>query len=164
MPHGFDFKLVGRKYETMSLTVEQLLRTSLTLEKALGALNSLGTVGLDEDQIVSFDLYRNAAIKSFELSLETTGKLLRKALKQFSASPRSVDSLVFNDLFRHAGKHGLLDEAGVSRWIGYRANRNETAHDYGVAFANETLALLPDYLKDLRDLASKIQGVFDAAA
>ena len=148
----------------MSLTVEQLLRTTLTLEKALAALNALGSVGLDEDQIVSFDLYRNAAIKSFELSLETTGKLLRKALKQFSASPRSVDALVFNDLFRHASKHGLLDETGVSRWIGYRANRNETAHDYGVAFANETLALLPSYLKDVRDLASKIQGVFDAAA
>jgi nucleotidyltransferase substrate binding protein (TIGR01987 family) len=147
----------------MSLTVEHLLKTTLTLERALSSLQAMGSGDLSEDQSISYDLYRSAAIKSFELSLEATGKLLRKALKQFNASPRSVDSLVFNDLFRHAGKHGMLDEASVVRWIGYRANRNETAHDYGVAFANETLALLPSYLKDVRDLAAKIQGVFDVA-
>lgn len=52
----------------------------------------------------------------------------------------------------------------VERWLTYRANRNNTAHDYGEAFANETLALLPDYLTDVRVLASRIQAVFDAQA
>ncbi len=109
-----------------------------------------------------YDLYRNAAIKSFELSLETTGKLLRKALKLYGGSPREVDKLVFNDVLRHAGKHGLLDIAGVERWINYRANRNTTAHDYGEGFANETLKILPDFLKDVRDLALATQELFDA--
>jgi hypothetical protein len=111
-----------------------------------------------------FDLYRNAAIKSFELSLETTGKLLRKALKAYGATPRTVDGWIFNDVLRHAGKHGLLDAGAVERWLGYRANRNNTAHDYGEGFANETLRLLPQYLLDVRDLAPKIQAVFDAAS
>lgn len=142
----------------MALNLEHLLRTAATLEQALLAL-----ARTPADDGILFDLYRNAAIKSFELSLETAGKLLRKALKAFAASPRNVDALVFNDLLRHAGKHGLLDQAGVERWLAYRANRNNTAHDYGEGFANETLALLPAYLADLRVLAGKLQETFDAA-
>jgi nucleotidyltransferase substrate binding protein (TIGR01987 family) len=143
----------------MTLNVQHLKRTALTLEQALTAIEGLKTP--DE---VMFDLYRNAAIKSFELSLETAGKLLRKALKAYGASPRAVDALVFNDVLRQAGKHGLMDSDTVQRWLGYRANRNNTAHDYGEGFANETLKLLPQYLVDVRDLAPKIQAVFDAAS
>ncbi|WP_127021249.1 nucleotidyltransferase substrate binding protein [Rheinheimera mangrovi] len=140
----------------MSLNVEHLRRTADTLEQAI-----LRLAEVDSGDVL-YDLYRNAAIKSFELSLETTGKLLRKALKLYGGSPREVDKLVFNDVLRHAGKHGLLDIAGVERWINYRANRNTTAHDYGEGFANETLKILPDFLKDVRDLALATQELFDA--
>jgi nucleotidyltransferase substrate binding protein (TIGR01987 family) len=143
----------------MSLNVEHLLRTAATLEQALLAIERTPT-----EDAVMFDLFRNAAIKSFELSLETAGKLLRKALKAYGGSPRSVDALVFNDVLRHAGKHGLLDQQGVERWLAYRANRNTTAHDYGEGFANVTLKLLPAYLGDVRTLAAPLQQVFDAAA
>jgi len=143
----------------MALNVEHLLRTASTLEQALLAIAAHPSA----DDVL-FDLYRNAAIKSFELSLETAGKLLRKALKAYGGSPREVDKLVFNDVLRHAGKHGLLDTAAVGRWLAYRANRNNTAHDYGAGFANETLQLLPQYLQDVRQLAPSIQAVFDAAA
>jgi nucleotidyltransferase substrate binding protein (TIGR01987 family) len=143
----------------MSLNVEHLLRTAATLEQALLAIERTPT-----DDAVMFDLFRNAAIKSFELSLETAGKLLRKALKAYGGSPRGIDALVFNDVLRHAGKHGLLDQSGVERWLAYRANRNTTAHDYGEGFANVTLKLLPAYLQDVRALATPLQGVFDAAA
>ena len=140
----------------MFLTAEYLQRHADTLEQAILRLAEIDSTD------VLYDLYRNAAIKSFELSLETTGKLLRKALKLYGGSPREVDKLVFNDVLRHAGKHGLLDITGVERWIHYRANRNTTAHDYGEGFANETLKILPDFLKDVRDLALAIQELFDA--
>ncbi len=143
----------------MALNVEHLSRTTETLEQALLALERT----LPAESVLK-DLFRNAAIKSFELSLETAGKLLRKALKAYSGNPRNIDALVFNDLLRHAGKHGLLDQAGVERWLGYRANRNNTAHDYGADFANETLQLLPSYLQDARLLGVALQKVFDAAA
>lgn len=143
----------------MGLNVDHLLRTAATLEQAILALGRT-----PDSDAVMYDLYRNAAIKSFELSLETAGKLLRKALKAFGGSPRSVDGLVFNDVLRQAGKHGLLDQVEVERWLRYRANRNSTAHDYGVGFANETLTLLPGYLGDVRALAAALQKVFDAAA
>jgi hypothetical protein len=143
----------------MALNVDHLLRTAATLEQALLELNKVA-----EADSVLFDLFRNASIKSFELSLETAGKLLRKAVKCFNGSPRSVDALVFNDVLRHAGRHGNLDQAAVERWLAYRANRNTSAHDYGVGFANQTLKLLPGYLEDVRQLAAKLQEVFDAAA
>lgn len=143
----------------MALNVEHLLRTADTLEQALLALQ-----GCTDSSSVLYDLYRNAAIKSFELSLETAGKLMRKALKAFSGSPREVDRLVFNDVLRHCSKHGVLDLPALERWLAYRANRNNTAHDYGQNFANHTLTLLPDYLQDVRQLARTLQQVFDASA
>lgn len=142
----------------MSLNVEHLLRTIATLEQAMLALQEAPA------DSVRYDLFRNAALKSFELSLETAGKLLRKMLKAYGGSPRAVDALVFNDVLRHAGKHALLDLAGVERWLEYRANRNSTAHDYGEGFANETVKLLPAYIEDARALAQTLQGKFDEAA
>jgi hypothetical protein len=50
----------------MSLNTEHLLRTAATLEQALIAIRK----ETDADSVM-YDLYRNAAIKSFELSLET---------------------------------------------------------------------------------------------
>jgi len=143
----------------MSLQTDHLRRTADTLEQALAALGKTAPA-----DAVFWDLYRNAAIKSFELSLETAGKLLRRALKAYTGSPREVDAWVFNDVLRHAGRHGLLDEIEVARWLSYRANRNTTAHDDGEGFANETLKLLPAYLSDLRRLADRLQARFDAGA
>ncbi|WGE88920.1 nucleotidyltransferase substrate binding protein [Actinobacillus arthritidis] len=143
----------------MSLSVEHLQHTADTLEQAILRLTET-----DPKETVLYDLFRNATIKSFELSLETTGKLLRKVLKLYSGSPREIDRLVFNDLFRYANKHGLLDEVATERWLTYRANRNITAHDYGVVFAEETLTMLPHYLVDLRTLAGVMKEVFDASA
>ena len=139
----------------MALNINNLVRILDTLDQAISALSK------EEKDSITFDLYRNAAIKSFELSLETTGKLLRKALKSFYATPKEVDRLVFNDVLRQSGKHGLMDLKAVERWLSYRHNRNSTAHDYDEAFANETLKLLPDYLKDARSLSENIKRVFD---
>ncbi|MDO5104244.1 MAG: hypothetical protein Q4D91_15365 [Lautropia sp.] len=51
----------------MSLNTEHLRRTIHTLEQALVELQKIS----DKDSI-TYDLYRNAAIKSFERSLETS--------------------------------------------------------------------------------------------
>lgn len=51
----------------------------------------------------------------------------------------------------------------MERWFEYRLNRNNTAHDYGEGFANETLKILPNFLNDVISLAHKIQKIFDAS-
>lgn len=103
-------------------------------------------------------MYRNALVKGFEITLEQSGKLLRKRLAPFFASKKAVDTLVFKDLFRHALKHSLLNEDEVNRRMKYRDNRNNTAHDYGKAFAEETLSLMDNFLQDVYHLKDIINN------
>ena len=72
------------------------------------------------------------------MTLEQSGKLLKKKLIPYCASKKkSVDTLTFKDIFRHAAKHSLIMEEEAERWFKYRDNRNNTAHDYGRAFAEK---------------------------
>lgn len=132
-----------------SLRTDHLLRCIQTLESSLALLEQSAADSIE------FEIFRNAVVKGFELTLETSCKLLRRALKAYAASPRTVDELVYKDVIRHAAKHALLTEAEVKRWFAYRDNRNSTAHDYGVGFAEETLKLLPAFIED----AKRLEGV-----
>ena len=93
--------------------------------------------------------------------LEQSGKLLRKRLANFFASNQQADRLAFKDLFRHAAKHGLIESDAAERWLRYRDNRNDTAHNYGEDFAEDTLKLLPSFVADARALADMIEYVDD---
>ncbi len=112
----------------------------------------------DESDDFVYDIYRAACVKEFELVLEQSGKLLRKRLAAYFASNRRADRLTFRDLFRHAGKHGLMEPEAVERWFHYRDNRNDTAHDYGKDFAEATLKLLPAFIADAKALADAIEA------
>lgn len=99
---------------------------------------------------VEYDVFRNAVVKGFELTLETAGKLLRKALRAYIGL--KANSLTYKEVLREASKYGLLTTDAVERWFVYRDNRNDTAHDYGENLAEETLTLLPEFLKDVEAL------------
>lgn len=130
----------------MNLNTAHYARCIDTLESALALFNATTPDSIERE------IFRNAVVKGFELSLETAGKLLRKGLKAYTGRPRDVDRLTFKDLLRHAARHDLLTVDAVERWFCYRDNRNNTAHDYGVGFAEETLALLPGFIADARVL------------
>jgi hypothetical protein len=49
----------------------------------------------------------------------------------------------------------------VKRWFIYQDNRNNTAHDYGVGFAEETLKLLPAFVEDAQRLRDVVKHVKD---
>ncbi len=72
------------------------------------------------------------------LTLETTGKLRQKVLKQYTGAPKQVDALVCRDVLRHAALHGLLTTEELERWFACRDNRDTAAHDYGEEFAEHT--------------------------
>ena len=135
----------------MSLRTEHLDRCIQTLEMSVAQLRKapLGSI--------EYEVFRNAVVKGFELTLETAGKLLRKALKSYMANPRAVDALPYKDVLRQAAKHGLLASETVERWFDYRDNRNITAHDYGEGFAEETLGLMANFLNDAHLLATTLK-------
>ncbi len=134
----------------MKLNTEHLDRCIQTLEGAVTRLTA------EDEGSIEYDIFRNATIKGFELTLEMSGKLLKKALKPYFASPKAVDQLVFKDIFRNASKHGLLSLEEVERWMTYRDNRNTTAHDYGKEFVEKTLKLLPQFIADAKRLKQAI--------
>jgi nucleotidyltransferase substrate binding protein (TIGR01987 family) len=135
----------------MSLNTTHLARCIQTLESSLSLLKKAPPDTID------YEIFRNAVVKGFELTLETAGKILRRALKAYVASTRTVDELVYKDVLRHASKHGLMAATEVDRWFTYRDNRNSTAHDYGVGFAEETLVLLPGFIEDARRLEESLR-------
>jgi nucleotidyltransferase substrate binding protein (TIGR01987 family) len=145
----------NKNYDKTHISTTHLERSLQTLERSLKQLSTV-----EDTSDIDYEVYRNAVIKGFELSLEVCGKLLRKALKAYGGSPKEVDELFYNEIFRRCAKHGLLDVALVSRWFKYRTNRNNTAHDYGEHFATETLELLPDFLKDAYHIAERLKETF----
>ena len=105
-----------------------------------------------------YNIYRAACVKEFEIILEQTGKLLKKRLKPYFASSKLVDQITFKDIFRHAAKHSLITLEEAERWLQYRDNRNDTAHDYGEGCANQTLEILPQFIQDAYRIHTVIQS------
>ena len=106
------------------------------------------------------EVYRNAIVKGFELTQEVAFKLLRKALKAYGHGGQKLEALFVKDLIRLAATHGLMDLDAAERWFTYRDNRNDSAHDYGIRFAEETLALIAPFLADLTRLADTLEQKF----
>ena len=134
------------------INTEYLNRCLETLKKSYEMIKSV------PENSIEYEMYRNSLVKGFEMALEQSGKLLKKKLVPYFATKKSVDTLSFKDIFRNANKYSLLKEEAVNRWFKYRDNRNNTAHDYGKAFAEETLSLIEDFIKDTEELIKVIDN------
>lgn len=134
------------------LSTENLQRCIETLEKSYELIRQ------SKEGSIDYEMYRNSLVKSFEITLEQSGKLLKKKLTPFFATNKEVDKLNFKDIFRYASKFSLISEDEVNRWFKYRDNRNNTAHDYGVAFAEETLVLIDSFLQDVKNIKKVIEN------
>lgn len=134
------------------LNIDYFVRCIETLERAFNFLNE------QPDNSDLYDIYRAACVKEFEIILEQSGKLLKKCLKPYFASSKQVDQLTFKDIFRFAAKHNLMTVEDSERWLIYRDNRNNTAYDYGVGFADDTLTLLPQFIVDAYQLSEIIKN------
>ena len=132
------------------LNTEYLERCLETLKKSYVMIKTA------EVDTVEYEMYRNSLVKSFEITLEQCGKLLRKKLIPYFATKKEVDRLTFKDVFRYALKHSIINEDSVKRWFNYRDNRNNTAHDYGQSFAEETLSIIEDFIADATSLKKVI--------
>jgi nucleotidyltransferase substrate binding protein (TIGR01987 family) len=135
----------------MKIDTTHYERCISTLQRAHGLLLTANPENID------YDMYRSACIKEFEIILEQSGKLLRKLLKPWFHSSKEADKLFFKDIFRQAVLRSIITPETCERWLEYRDNRNNTAHDYGVNFAEETLQLLPRFIEDANALAQVIK-------
>lgn len=133
------------------LNVDHLRRCMQTLNSSLTLYNQA------EPGSINQEVFRNAIVKGYELAQETTFKLLIKALKAYGHGGQKLNATPVKELLRLAAAHGLMTLEEVERWFRYRDNRNNTAHDYGAHFANETLVLIPLFLQDIATLADVLE-------
>ncbi len=133
------------------LNINQLRRCMKTLDSSLVFYQAA------ESDSIEQEVFRNAIIKGYELTQETAFKLLKKALKAFGHGGKKLEATPVKDILRLAAVHDLLTLPEVERWFAYRNNRNNTAHDYGEQFANDTLTLIPTFLQDIATLADVLE-------
>lgn len=139
----------------MILNTDHLNRCIRTLESSLALYRQAGPGSIDQE------VFRNAIVKGYELTQETSFKLLKRALKDFGHGGKKLDATPVKEILRLSATHGLMTLEEVERWFAYRDNRNSTAHDYGEGFAKETLVLLPGFITDAKTLESTLHTRFD---
>ena len=142
----------------IKLNTDHLDRCLETLETSLELYRGA------EPESIEHEVFRNAIVKGYELAQETCFKLLKRGLKLFGHGGKKLDSTPTKELLRLGATHDLLTVDEVERWFAYRDNRNSTAHDYGVGFAEETLKLLPGFIEDARRLRSVLRQLFEREA
>jgi len=133
------------------LNLDHLRRCMQTLDSSLALYRKADVDSIDQE------VFRNAIIKSYELTQETAFKLLKKALKVYGHNSRKLEATPVKDILRLAAVHDLMTIVEVERWFLYQDNRNKTAHDYGEQFAGETLVLIPNFLQDIATLADVLE-------
>jgi len=135
----------------MNLNTDHLKRCIQTLRSSLIFFEQAAPESIDQE------IYRNAIVKGYELTQETSFKLLKKALRDYGYGAKKLDNTPIKDVLRLSATHGLMTLEEVERWFAYRDNRNNTAHDYGEGFAKETLNLIPSFITDVARLEAVLR-------
>ena len=94
----------------------------------------------------------DSCIKRFEYTLETAWKLVKKVLIQKYG--KTEQELTMNNLFRFMQGYGYAKD--WERWKNYYQRMNETAHEYNLVKSRTLLVLIPDFIKDVELLITKL--------
>ena len=130
------------------------------LERCVNALSkAFQLLQKSNPEEIDYDIYRSACVKEFEIIIEQCGKMLRKFLKPYLHSSKAVDQLYFKEVFKQSVLRGIITPELGERFLEYRDNRNNTAHDYGVNFSQETLVLLPQFICDASELLETLKSL-----
>ena len=97
------------------------------------------------------DFMRDAVIQRFEYTYELSWKLLKRYLEALS-NQREYN---VRDIFREAGKQGLIDS--VENWLIYHRARNLTSHTYDEIIAEETYVAAKAFSEDVLKLISVLE-------
>ena len=104
----------------------------------------------DDDQL------RDGLIQRFEFTYELSHRMLRRFLRQGSASPDGIAQLPFQDLIRSGNEQGLLS-GDWPAWRRYRDMRARTSHAYTAAIANQVVECIPDFLAEATYLRDRLR-------
>jgi len=101
------------------------------------------------------DIVRDATIQRFEYTFELSWKLL----KRYIESQQNVIESSIKNLFREAGKLGLIDN--VEDWFGYLDARNLTSHTYNEITAEEVFLKAKSFEKSARFMKARLEKLLE---
>jgi nucleotidyltransferase substrate binding protein (TIGR01987 family) len=130
----------------MQLDFSALNRAIQELEKSLNFANS----ELAEDGEI-FKQFRNSVIQCFEFTYELSHKMLKRYLKEISASPEIIETATFAEIIRTGNEKGLL-RSNWLRWKVYRQARNDSSHTYNEDKAADVYGIANEFLEEARYL------------
>ena len=99
---------------------------------------------------------RDGLIQRFEFTYELSHKMLRRYLKETSASPDDIDRMPFADLVRTANAQGLL-RGDWPVWRRFREMRARTSHTYDAKVASQVASAIPAFLEEAEHLYAELQ-------
>ena len=126
-------------------------RAVAQLEKSYGFLRS----PLSDDKPDLREQFRSATIQAFECTYELAYKMIRRQLERIVASPATLREMAFMDLIRTAAEAGLLRAAPPFKV--YRDMKDLTSHTYDAKRAEEVVAVVDDFLHDVRFLLEQLR-------
>ena len=130
-------------YSSLESAVGQLQKSFEYLHSDL----ALKDAGLREQ-------FRSATIQAFEFSYELAVKMIRRQLALIVANPDELREIDFADLMRDAADAGIVSDA--PSYVRYREMRNRTSHTYNASQAEQTVAAMDEFLRDMRFLLNKL--------
>ena len=98
--------------------------------------------------------FRAATIQAFEFSYELAVRMIRRQLALIVANPDELREIDFADLMRDAADAGIVRDAPT--YMRYREMRNRTSHTYNVERAEETVASMDEFLRDMHLLLKEL--------
>jgi nucleotidyltransferase substrate binding protein (TIGR01987 family) len=102
------------------------------------------------------DQLRDGLIQRFEFTYELSHKMLRRYLKETSASPDDIERMPFADLVRTANTQGLL-RGDWPVWRRFREMRARTSHTYDPKVASQVASAIPAFLEESEHFYAELQ-------
>ena len=104
-------------------------------------------------------IIRDGAIQRFEYTYELAWKMLQRVLSLRRGS-ENVVRLARKDLFRLAADQGLINDPAP--WFIYHDRRHNSTQEYVEEHAAAIGKLLPDFLRDVTQLAAILKTIPEA--
>ena len=102
-------------------------------------------------------LLRAGVIQTFKYTYELAHKMLRRYPASVDPSLREIKDLHFEGLIRRGDKAGLV-ASPVAVWKGFREARSMTSHTYNEAKAEEVMAKVPAFHREVTFLTPAVAG------
>ena len=135
----------------MELDFTPLQRAITQLEKSL----KFATSPEAEANSDLFEQLRNSVIQCFEFTYELSHKMLKRYLKEQSASPDDIELSTFANLIRTGNEKKLL-RSDWSRWKVYRQARTNSSHTYDEDKAIAVYQIVPEFLEEAQYLYQQL--------